>query len=183
MPRHPNDCAVLRRRGRQVWDFDSCKHKRELKYQLKDEFMMHDDTVLCLAFSRDTELLASGSQDGMVKVWRISSGKCLRRIPRAHGKGVTAVCFSREGTQVATSSYDETARIHGLKSGKTLKEFRGASRAGAREAGPGVGGRRAGASIARGPARWANGRGLGAQDGVEGGRTQVVRPLDRRTDT
>lgn len=30
--------------------------------------MMHDEAVLCLDFSRDSEMLASGSQDGKVKV-------------------------------------------------------------------------------------------------------------------
>lgn len=30
---------------------------------------MMDDAVLCLAFSRDSEMLASGSQDGKIKVW------------------------------------------------------------------------------------------------------------------
>jgi len=35
--------------------------------------MMHDDAVLCVDFSRDSEMLASGSQDGKIKV----SNSCL----------------------------------------------------------------------------------------------------------
>jgi WD40 repeat-containing protein SMU1 len=30
--------------------------------------MMMDDAVLCLSFSRDSEMLASGGQDGKIKV-------------------------------------------------------------------------------------------------------------------
>ena len=30
--------------------------------------MMMDDAVLCLAFSRDSEMLSSASQDGKIKV-------------------------------------------------------------------------------------------------------------------
>ena len=30
--------------------------------------MMMDDAVLCLTFSRDSEMLASGGQDGKIKV-------------------------------------------------------------------------------------------------------------------
>ena len=30
--------------------------------------MMMDDAVLCLSFSRDSEMLASGGQDGRIKV-------------------------------------------------------------------------------------------------------------------
>lgn len=35
---------------------------------LQETFMMHDDPVLCVNFSRDSEMLASGSQDGKIKV-------------------------------------------------------------------------------------------------------------------
>lgn len=34
----------------------------------QETFMMHDDAVLCIDFSRDSEMLASGSQDGKIKV-------------------------------------------------------------------------------------------------------------------
>ena len=30
--------------------------------------MMMDDAVLCMAFSRDSEMLATGGQDGKIKV-------------------------------------------------------------------------------------------------------------------
>ena len=30
--------------------------------------MMMDDSVLCMAFSRDSEMLATGSHDGKIKV-------------------------------------------------------------------------------------------------------------------
>jgi WD40 repeat protein len=35
---------------------------------VQDAFMMHDDAVLSIDFSRDSEMLASGSQDGKIKV-------------------------------------------------------------------------------------------------------------------
>lgn len=42
--------------------------------------MMHDSPVLCVDFSKDSELLASGSQDGKIKVrfdFRFSSVSSL----------------------------------------------------------------------------------------------------------
>ena len=44
----------------EVWDPLKGKIKKELKYQQDEEFMMHETAVLSLAFSRDSEMLASG---------------------------------------------------------------------------------------------------------------------------
>ena len=112
----------------EVWDADSCRLRKDLDYQANDQLMMHeDDPVLCCAFSRESDYLASGGKNGMVKVWQLSSGQCVRYLPKAHSQGITHIVFSKDGLQLLTASFDGSARIHGLKSGKTLKEFRGHS--------------------------------------------------------
>ncbi|BDA40364.1 WD40 repeat-containing protein SMU1 [Coccomyxa sp. Obi] len=109
----------------EVWDVVSGRLRKDLQYQADEQFMMHDCAVIALAVSRDSEMLASGSQDGKIKVWKIKTGQCLRRFESAHSQGVTSVAFSRDGSHVLSASYDGLARVHGLKSGKMLKEFRG----------------------------------------------------------
>ena len=72
--------------------------------------MMMEDSVLCLSFSKDSEMLASGSKDGKIQIWKIQSGQCLRKFEKAHNKGITSVSFSKDSSQVLSSSFDGSVR-------------------------------------------------------------------------
>ena len=87
--------------------------------------MMMEEAVLCLGFSRDSEMLAAGSEGGQIRVWKITTGQCLRKFEKAHSKGITSLQFSKDNSQILSASFDMLVRANGLKSGKTLKEFRG----------------------------------------------------------
>jgi WD40 repeat-containing protein SMU1 len=110
----------------EIWDYDTCRLRKDLDYQAKEELMMHEDEpIICSTFNREGELLATGGRDGKVKVWKVSTGVCLRKFTKAHSQGVTCLSFSRDSSHLLTGSFDTLARVHGLKSGKILKEFRG----------------------------------------------------------
>ena len=111
----------------EVWDACNGKLRTDLLFQQQEAFMMHDSAVLAASISRDSELLATGSADGVLKVWQLQTGACARRFGAAHAASVTSCAFNRDGTHVLTASCDATARVHGLKSGKLLKELRGHS--------------------------------------------------------
>ena len=59
-----------------MWDFVTGRLKKDLQYQAEDRFMMHDSAVIALAISRDSEMVASGSQDGKIKVNSLFGSPC-----------------------------------------------------------------------------------------------------------
>ena len=122
----------------EVWNYLTGKIRKDLKYQAQDNFMMMEQAILSMSFSKDSEMLCTGDQGGKMKVtrlfflkfqtfqvWKISTGQCLRRFERAHSKGITSINFSKDGSQILSGSFDNSVRVHGLKSGKQLKEFKG----------------------------------------------------------
>lgn len=109
----------------EVWDHQSATLRKDLQYQDEGNFMMHEKAVIGVAFSKDSQLLATGGQDGQLKIWRVATGQCVRRYEKAHNEGITFVTWSKDSSHILTASFDQTARAHGVKSGKTLKEYRG----------------------------------------------------------
>ncbi|EDO06895.1 WD domain G-beta repeat containing protein [Babesia bovis T2Bo] len=109
----------------EVWNWHSGQLDLDLEYQKNDRFMLHDTLIVSLAVSRDSEILASGDKDGNIKIWKIATGECMRKMDNAHDGAVTCMTFSRNSMSLLTGSFDKTAKIHGLKSGRSIKEFKG----------------------------------------------------------
>lgn len=48
------------------------KLQKSLKYQDEGKLMMMESNVLCLKWSRDSEMIATGSKDGKIRVcWAV----------------------------------------------------------------------------------------------------------------
>ncbi|AFZ02715.1 NACHT and WD repeat domain-containing protein [Calothrix sp. PCC 6303] len=69
----------------------------------------HTDVVWSTVFSPDGQLLASGSNDKTIKIWR-QNGELLQTI-NAHDDAITNLSFSPDSQKLATSSLDRTIKI------------------------------------------------------------------------
>jgi WD40 repeat protein/serine/threonine protein kinase len=72
--------------------------------------LRHDAAVLCAAISPDGRRIASGSQDGVVKIWDSQTGRNLASFA-AHQDHVRRVGFSPDGRRLATASWDKSVKI------------------------------------------------------------------------
>ena len=68
------------------------------------------DNTLCLVFSPDDKILATGHQDGIVRLWQLDGAKLLAELV-GHSKGVNHLYFSPGGHTLISTSEDSTSRV------------------------------------------------------------------------
>ncbi len=85
----------------------------------------HEDQVNAVAFSPDGQLLASASDDGTVKLWRVSDGELLDTLT-GHFKQVTSLAFSHNGEMLTSGSIDRSIKLWRV-SDRTLIRSMGSS--------------------------------------------------------
>lgn len=79
----------------------------------------HEGLVNHLAFSPDGKLIASGDEDGVVKVWDKTTLKELATF-KGHEEAVTVLTFSPDGRTLASGSDDGTVKLYGMTSLREL---------------------------------------------------------------
>ncbi|MFO0908326.1 MAG: c-type cytochrome domain-containing protein [Isosphaeraceae bacterium] len=82
------------------------------------------DSVLAVAFSPDSKLVAAGGADRSVRVWEVATGKQVALI-EDHADWVTDVAFSPDGKRLATASRDKTCKVFDLEKKESLVTFPG----------------------------------------------------------
>ncbi|VUC28482.1 unnamed protein product, partial [Clonostachys rosea] len=83
----------------------------------------HTESVCALAFSCDSRLLASGSDDSTVRLWDLETGSELHRLT-GHKGGILSVAFSYSNANLlASGSEDGTIRLWNLETGTELKKL------------------------------------------------------------
>ncbi|KAL5598560.1 uncharacterized protein BROUX77_006394 [Berkeleyomyces rouxiae] len=84
----------------------------------------HTGSVHSVVFSPDGSLVASGSWDTMVRLWRTDDGTCVQQL-QGHTKRVNSVAFSPDGRLVASGSWDTTIRLWRIDDDTCFQELKG----------------------------------------------------------
>ncbi|XP_042189770.1 PWP2 small subunit processome component, partial [Callorhinchus milii] len=97
-----------------VWEWQS------ESYVLKQQG--HFNNLTCLSYSPDAQHIATGGEDGKVKVWSTSSGFCFVTFTE-HSSSVTAVTFNHTGYVLVSASLDGTVRAFDLHRYRNFRTF------------------------------------------------------------
>ncbi|MBD3887495.1 pentapeptide repeat-containing protein [Phormidium tenue FACHB-886] len=76
--------------------------------------------TLCVAFSPDGQLLATGDTNRELRLWRVADGKNLL-ICQGHRNWVWSVAFSPNGQFLVTGSDDKTIKLWDVQTGQCLQ--------------------------------------------------------------
>ncbi|KAK3838754.1 MAG: hypothetical protein JOS17DRAFT_713209 [Linnemannia elongata] len=79
----------------------------------------HNAVVICVSYSRDGTLIATGSEDATIRIWSAETGETLR-VLREHQDDVRCVRFSPQGNRLLSASKDFTVQIWDVKTGEQL---------------------------------------------------------------
>jgi periodic tryptophan protein 2 len=97
-----------------VWEWQS------ESYVLKQQGHYYDMNTL--AFSGDGQNIATGGEDGKVKLWNANSGFCYVTFPE-HSASVSTVEFAKQGQVLFSASLDGTVRAFDLVRYRNFRTF------------------------------------------------------------
>ncbi|MEZ4869251.1 MAG: tetratricopeptide repeat protein [Caldilineaceae bacterium] len=86
----------------------------------------HSYSLTTLAFSPDGALLASGSFDQTIRIWRVQTGETIA-VLQGHEAWVWRVAFSPDGATLASVSEDQTLCLWDVASGQRRHRLQGHS--------------------------------------------------------
>jgi WD40 repeat protein len=82
--------------------------------------------VLAVAASSNGKWLATGGDDGRIKIWNVANGKLAKNL-NGHKGAIHSLKFSGDNTLLASAAADKTLRVWGVPAGKPLARARSES--------------------------------------------------------
>ncbi len=78
----------------------------------------HEGPISCGVFSRDGDLILTGSHDATAKIWSTQTGKCLQKLQ--HAAPLRQVAFNHRGDVAATAADDGYVQLWSVASGDKI---------------------------------------------------------------
>src|SRR5437016_3592039 len=82
----------------------------------------HTDLVLALAWSPDSQRIASAGSDDTVQIWDARTGQHFLTY-HGHTNTVEAVAWSQDGTRIASASFDDTVQVWHVATGQRILTY------------------------------------------------------------
>lgn len=83
----------------------------------------HQRGLACVQYSPSGKIIASGSNDQLIKIWDAETGECLRTL-EGHTDLVRTLAFDETRGTLVSGSYDRTIREWDLDTGEPLLTFK-----------------------------------------------------------
>ncbi|KAG2753661.1 WD40 repeat-like protein [Suillus brevipes Sb2] len=78
--------------------------------QIEEDWRDENDAVWSMTLSPNGEIVASGCNDGKVRLWNVGTRKVIATWT-GHSEVVCTLCWSTDGERVASGPWDGTARV------------------------------------------------------------------------
>lgn len=85
--------------------------------------MSHAKPILSLSFSSDSILLASSDQDGTLKIWKYSKGKCLKTF-KTPIYPIGSIQFAEDNSKLYAASFEGSVLIYSLQTDNLLQTIK-----------------------------------------------------------
>ena len=86
--------------------------------------LKNSSQVISLTFSPDSKLIATGGDQGLIKIWDTENRKELQSF-EAHRQWIRSLRFSPNGKILASSSDDGPIQLWNVKNGQLLRTMEG----------------------------------------------------------
>ncbi len=96
--------------------------------RLKKSFKLQENgknITRTLAISPDGKILASGSDDGVVRFWNPETGAFIKNLEHRHTNWIRSIAFSPKGDQLASAGEDRLIYLWNAITGECLHTLRG----------------------------------------------------------
>lgn len=113
--------ATANHSGIQLWDLAS---RRELRKMPASKEAAASGEVFRMAMSPDGKTVALGSNDKIIHLWEVSTGKEVRQLV-GHTTTIYAVAYSPDGKTLASAGADNSVRVWDLATGKEILKREG----------------------------------------------------------